>query len=777
MTQFGASTLLEPRIGPVSPIGRSDMSSVMAGGDAEAKKAKNTMLSDSLGLRKKKRSPREAKGPARMSARGREMLMPVPAGIVFATDKEAKQAAKPEDPETWPERLRTAALQVCHKLSTTQFVTLTRLEDMLKLAGHSTVWSEVVGKIVSRLPSLAGGWLSASATFSFVCEYEEKIMSDVQREFKLAAGESETISFTTLEDLVDRLGYTPLPHSLIAILQEAADIAAEPWLGRDAISLSTFEAFVQLLTERDGFSQAEVAGLDRAFTRFDRDDSGTIDPEELQPILCWLGCCAHENVTAQLEEVMRAEGSMDRARFRTLLRQHRALQYAHTHALFERYCSPELTVAPADLVRMFKKLRLSLLPETLWEVVEECELPHDAFGFTDFWSVLQGLRQREGFHSRELKEIGDTFRRFDRYGKGELFTRSLPNALRWMGHLLGQHSTARVDWKPEYGGRARITQAEFLKVVRDHTEADILSLREAFRQVAPEGGACPLPMSKLKATLEKLNKAYTQDCDDVIRKTMVQKWLRKANATFDFEEFRHVVARCRERARDRLRANQGFTDAEVTRLRKLFSQKLADCDNTAKETLPPAALIELFKIVTPMVEKSPEARNMLKKAINIHEDDHGSLDLPAFLKVMRTFEDLIEEEQSVGTPMVKQELGIPVVQVDDFLDIFSDYIRNGPQSLTAQDMRMLYSLGKGAPSRVSTALNKVRKSVNSTRVANAAVNAMQFNPLTYDQASRLKEHFLRMQDQKGAAGTVQQFIAFTKALRDVTPEQLDHAVA
>merc|ERR1719210_73879 len=120
---------------------------------------------------------------------------------------------------------------------------------------------------------------------------------------------------------------------------------------------------------------------------------------------------------------------------------------------------------------MFRALKVPLLPEALIDAVEDCDLDYEKFTFPCFWKVLQLLRNREGFSSAEMKEVCDTFRLFDRNHKGELSTRRVPHALRWLGFMLS-HRAGSVDWRDNFCHRVHICEAEFLKIVRDHTEAD-----------------------------------------------------------------------------------------------------------------------------------------------------------------------------------------------------------------------------------------------------------------------------------------------------------------
>lgn len=653
-------------------------------------------------------------------------------------------AVKPEDSTTWPARIQTAWRCVSKNGSMPR----AKLEELLKLAGHRSVWMELLD-IICEDVSTSHAFSTAQA-YQLVSQYEARIQQDLKRAFKKRALADGNLAFHRLEELTFELGYTPVPNTITEVASEAAQATGEPLQDEDHVTLPVFEKYVELLVEREGFSQSEALALEQAFRRFDRDGSGNIDADELHCMLIWLGFCADMKIVMELvEDVKDTALGIDLERFMILMRKHRAAEYAHTLELFDRFDSDlDGLLSPGELSGLFRRLGLSLVPEALIEVVQECNLNYEEFTFTDFWKALQVLRNREGFTAAERKDIAETFQRFDRSKTGEISTRSAGDALRWLGYLQGRRERRRMEWRREYGQRGRLTEEEFVKIVREHAEGQLHRTRFVFREMADERGAGPLPFSRLADALKELTWGYQDEHEKWLRANMPHKWMLRNTTGFDFEEFRRVAEGCHRRMRDRLRAHQGFTDRDLAELRISFA---AECvKHGGSKTLPPAGLVELFPIICPVIETSPEVRNTIKKAMSMHKVGSGGLDWDGLVQVMRTYEDLLEEEEAAGAPLVKSELGVPATQIDDVLDIFHQYLLVGPRHLSFDDMRMLYHAGTPQASKPEGHRSR----------------------LTDDMAEVLREHLLQMQAHHGAAGTVEKFVKFAKELRATDPETL-----
>lgn len=550
---------------------------------------------------------------------------------------------RPEDPKTWPQRLLTAY----ERVAITGQVPKARLGDLLHAAGHRHPLEEVIAEVSAPLAPYNA--LSPALVFDFFHQYEATVVEDLRRAFLERADANGLLLFSKLEELVSELGYTPLPHTVAGVLEEAAEATDVVLESEDHITLPVFQKIVELLIKREGFSASEWHVLDLAFRRFDLDSSGCIETNEFQPILMWLGFCAEVDLVDQLMKHVRTEeGTIDFDHFLLLMRRHRAAEYAHTVKLFERFDSnTDGLLEPGELARLFQKLGLSLQPEVLVEVVEDCRLNYRDFTFSCFWKVLELLRNREGFCSRELLDIAETFRHFDRYRCGEIYARSLPGALGWLG-FPSDLADDQLDRRRHMYQRSRVSEQEFTKIVRDHTEAELRRTRAIFRELAHDGGTGPLPFTRLRDAVRKMCPVYVDEYERWLRKGMPQKWLTRSTAEFDFEDFRRVIRGCRDANSQRLRTNKGFTDQEVAMLRISFMEQAKKVG--ASSQLPPSAMIELFRAFFPSIGTSPEVRGMLKKALSIHQCEHKGMDWQEFLAVMRTYEDLQEDELACGAP-------------------------------------------------------------------------------------------------------------------------------
>ena len=97
-----------------------------------------------------------------------------------------------------------------------------------------------------------------------------------------------------LATLLRRFGVEPLMHVLEEIIDEV-DVES-----RGALDIQEFDAVMEMLRVREGFSKREYEEFMAAYDFFDREGTGSVDTNELSSILAVLGYCVEASATKRV---------------------------------------------------------------------------------------------------------------------------------------------------------------------------------------------------------------------------------------------------------------------------------------------------------------------------------------------------------------------------------------------------------------------------------------------------------------------------------------------
>jgi len=330
------------------------------------------------------------------------------------------------------------------------------------------------------------------------------------------------------------------------------------------------------------------------------------------------------------------------------------------------------------------------LPETLADITEELMITSIAVNFGTVWRMLQVLRGREGFTLEEVSDIRDVFAKFDSTGRGEMPMKRVGLALTWLGFPSGPGIIGKAHKSVEIPstGMAHITEAQFMRLVRKHREAELRAIRQVYRQFADNGGAGKLTADSLTAAVTRLNRLFVTDFNEWIK--FYRHGSRSAKkVSFDYEEFRIIVQHCCAKQRQRIHANSGYSDMQLNKLRIEFVKYTHD--GTTSE-VDAQGLMKLFKCLFPLAQTSTTVRNRLRKALesNSSAKDDG-LDWHTFLKVMQGYDDLVEIDTEEAIQDGLDVLCIPVRMVDEAQELIGRLIQGSKCScpLTAGNVIFL----------------------------------------------------------------------------------------
>jgi len=500
------------------------------------------------------------------------------------------------------------------------------------------------------------------------------------------------VPVSQVEHLLYRRGYTPIPHAIEEVLNEAAmEIGANIRGGTD-ISLSVFEKVVELLEEREGFCKSDLEAILQIFHQFDKNRNGIIDDAELKAMMEWHDFIINEDIVATLvSQPLQMHGVVTWKDFLVVMRKRVALEFELAQKHFRTFDDDEdHLLNPGELMRLFIALGVSILPETLVSVVEECDIPEDLgdnLDFHSFWKVLQVLKGREGFTVEEAEELQSVFRRFDSSGNGRMPKKRSQMALTWLGYIAGPGTLGKAN--QEAGDLKEVnylSEAQFMKTCLRHREAELRAMKKVFRTYAEEGGAGKLNIDSLQNAVRKVNRVFLNDCMDWIKVHRPGARLARKVAGFDSEDFRMIIWHCREKMRQRLQKNHGFSEVQLSRLRIEFVKYTKDGQSIE---VSPKGLIKLFKALFPLAQSSTQVRDRLRKALENNNCKTSGLDWLGFLGVMRTYDDLVEEDREMNIQASLRELAVANEDMEEAQDALCVLDHDGAEALLVPHVQVL----------------------------------------------------------------------------------------
>lgn len=595
----------------------------------------------------------------------------------------------PAQPHTWAQTAWAAAFQ---QYKDDGEVLREYLPALLKLCGHRHPEQRLVDVIADQVTTYPR--LTAAEVHEFLQHYEAELRAELRLVFHQTSQKmGGKVPMAEIEKLLYRKGYTPIPHAIEEVLNEAALEIGSNTRGGTDISLAVFEKMVELLEEREGFCKSDLDAILQVFQQFDKNHNGVIDHAELQTMMEWHDFILDENIISTLvNQPLQLHGVVTWKDFLVVMRKRVAQEFelAQKHfAVFDE--DKDHLLEPGQVMRLFSRLGVTILPETLVSVVEECDIPDDQgdhLDFHSFWKVLQVLKGREGFTVEEAEDLREVFKRFDSSGSGLMPIKRAQMALTWLGYMSGPGTLGKANLQADAGKKLGnyMTEAQFMKCCRRHREMELRAIRKVFRSFSDDEGAGKLNMESLQNAVKKVNRTFHNDCLDWVKMHRPGARLARKAAGFDCEDFRVIVFHCREKMRQRIHKNHGFSEVQLSRLRIEFVKYTKDGQSIE---VSPKGLIKLFKALFPLAQSSTQVRDRLRKALENNNCKTSGLDWLGFLGVMRTYDDLVEEDREKNIQAAIRDLGVSAEDYEEAQDALSDLDHEGAIKLEVKQLRVL----------------------------------------------------------------------------------------
>lgn len=567
-----------------------------------------------------------------------------------------------------------------------QHLPLQVLGQVLSLLGLQAPQENWVNEVLQAMPPSKKGKLKQEEFFGFMRGYLVHQRRSYMKTFKdFDVDGSDSLSRAEFARLTVDLALNLPPGVADEVFNETDTD------GNGVMNSEEFVETMSLLTERQGFAKKDVQELDLVFKKFDRDQSGLIDGEEIGELLKWLGYKPSARILQEVTNSFDVDGDLriSKLEFLMIMRKYREVDLSNAGALFGN-CDADFSgsVDKSELRGLFMELGFVLVDELVDELWLELA-PEDSgkqeLLFEEFWKLMRIHREREGFL---LAEIEEQKQAFFRYHEGEanqpanqrMNAVELGRALRWVGYhttLTRQHLLVKAVDVDDTG---KLKFREFQKCVRVCREQEIELIRKAF-------------LSTDRVDSETISNFILEVFGRIALKEELEICLEDLGNEegYDFCDVYHVIHNFRKLDASNRHNNAGFTDPEVAQLQQKFH--LNEDPNTHRVQCSRAR--HLMEMLLPKNTKvSKQELQVLEEVIREAEhDENGSIEFGDFLQFAKTVKDARDakqfrklqkqhQQEQKDLEELRNEFNISDEQLHDYREVFKKFDIDGSGELS-----------------------------------------------------------------------------------------------
>lgn len=291
------------------------------------------------------------------------------------------------------------------------------------------------------------------------------------------------------------------------------------------------------------------------------------------------------------------------------------------------------------------------------------EIDFDASGIIEINEFVKLMRR---LHQAEASKRHQTFDRLDTNGRGRVPADLLPRAVLWLYGADADPNMIREALRASQAPDGDIsnntcTTAIMPTAPRQSVEVGPAGVGEDARgtggdEKGKDAAAC-FGSTDRNATKDPMQGASAlNDAGDIM--------LNRRSFEAFFIHYRRLA--CEE-----IRANSGYSRAEVMQLREAFDFYDADHSGTVERQELSKMVVEYF----PDATKTKQGQLVVLKAIEeVGSDPNGELKFGEFLMLMRKCDDRRDAADMLAEQAIVQESGLVLEEVDGFRQIFSAHV-------------------------------------------------------------------------------------------------------
>jgi len=602
------------------------------------------------------------------------------------------------DPQAAEEQEPEEALLVFKDLALDGDIPADRLLEALRRLGYrrpNEVWAlEITARFEGR------SHLDRPEFFEFVDAYAEKFRT-LMRQKVLDVDKSGTgrVSASELPKLLRQEGVTTPPGLVEDLINEfpASERATANWIG-----VAQFIQMSNHAIDRFGFTRAQVEELSTIFSRYDRDEDGSLTSAELRAGLAWSGFREDVEATGKIRAAVgqRANAPMNKAEFFQFMQRLRDQLCEDIRSAL----APGGSAKREELHGIVERLGFrAMTPEVISEALEDCQIAHKAsFEHDDVFVALEKVREKEDLLHAQQAEAVAAFEKFAR-GGNDIGGLELMSAIRFLGYPQTMEQVQEILEDFDIDESNTLDREEFVKVIRHYRQDMMMSIRKSFREndLDRDGSLSVKEVRRvfLKAGQVIPEKELTQmmqECTDQGKK-------------LDLWSFAALMEKHRMQVRNKQRANQGFTDLEVRKYTRIFNRFDPDGVGEVSNRNLARLIEELFPGVREDHATHARAKAVLKE---IDEDGDGQVDLREFLRMMRFVQDDADEKRMARDQEALKDARFTRVETKEFRQVFQMFDDDMSGDLSYDDVATMLSGIVPLGHRASKSLLAILKAVD-----------------------------------------------------------------
>mmetsp|Transcript_136702 Transcript_136702/g.437303 ORF Transcript_136702/g.437303 Transcript_136702/m.437303 type:complete len:1157 (-) Transcript_136702:90-3560(-) len=477
------------------------------------------------------------------------------------------------------------------------------LAPILRHLGYTDVVEEVVNDIAKGISEYA------SMDFKEFMIFVKKYAAYEQAEFRKKFDEFDEdgngeLDIEEIIKYISSLGYTPL-RCTIREAMNLVDIN-----GDGALQFEEVVLLMHLYRHSEGFSSNEVKRLTQTFkeTLASNDEMGAVlsgtsgtggkilPASKLGNFLTDFFGPAFSTHARELSQELadRAKGICEEGSgpplgldFAEVLVWARKLRDEEFKSYKQAYAEADLDASGAiDFEALLTNLGVTLTKLAIDGMIEIAKAKgdwHELEGgdqdYDSFVHFMQVLNETDGFTTKEMEEIQDTFNKFDADGSGDIDVIELGDIMRYLGHPTEMDEVVCLLGRLDQNNNGTLDFREFVRFMRMHREGEIKVIKEAYSNHMCDDGK--LDEDNARAALMYLVSA---DCgggggkseEGLQREAAVIKAIDIENmavdAPVDMEAFIRLALVVHFKLVQELRKRAGFSDLELDRFQSLFNQ-------------------------------------------------------------------------------------------------------------------------------------------------------------------------------------------------------------
>jgi len=511
----------------------------------------------------------------------------------------------------------------------------------------------------------------------FIRRYTKRLDKAYMEAFKeYDADGSGEVESAELALVLQNFGIMPLRHVLDEVLSEVDEE------GKGALNMAEFKKLMEIIRLREGFTKVEYESFHGLFHRFDLDKSGEIDTKELQSLLSWMG---YPTAKEEVAKIVRAvdsnrSGTVSLGEMLVCMRKVREHEMNTISEAIKRWDADDSgAVSGQELQKVLSVLGYQPDPDVVREVARDMGLDFEEGGMdlSDIVRLLTIYREREGFLSSQVAEIGEAFVRFDTEKAGEIGSQEVGRVLRWLGYTTPYEVQQTILPKVDIDGSGALSLPELLKLLRMVQARELQDARKVYESLDPKR----LGYLSMDDATEGFKRLKCEDSEGRVPKVLPQDLYRGPLAASEEGErrvselhrphvsregFIHTVVLCQREARRVFKDNGGFSVREFTDMKKRFG--FFDKDGSGE--ISNKELIALIEQIFPTMASDAGVRPRLRQMLAEVGDGSASLSFGDFMRLMAGLRDLEQKDHHAKELKAVEDTGFSSKEVDEFRELF-----------------------------------------------------------------------------------------------------------